>query len=217
MSFYYSVFPFVEVGTSLQRCYIPCCSWYQQWSWSPKQTFKNKYFPRQKQITQLCTGLEWQHTWLLEGPSTQSGSALHGLDEEKQQVQKWKYPKRKLDGRFQVTSASGKVHKVDFGKETGVPSCTCLDWMRFHIPCKHFFAIFSNETDSSWYSLPPTYLASPLLSSDQEALLGTFARANDAVDGGPLDLLAKTHEEVSQQPCKQPQDRLPEKQVTNSS
>ena len=78
-------------------------------------------------------------------------------------------------------------------------------------------ALFSNETDWSWYSLPPTYLASPLLSSGQEALLGTFAKANDTVDGGALDLLAETHEEVSQQSCKQPQDRLPEKQVTNSS
>ena len=121
------------------------------------------------------------------------------------------------DGRFKVASASGKVHKVDFGKETGIPSCTCLDWMRFHIPCKHFFAIFSNETDWSWYSLPPTYLASPLLRSDQEALLGAFPNPNDTVDEGPFDLLAEPQEEVSQQSCKQPQDGLPEKQVTNSS
>ena len=61
--------------------------------------------------------------------------------------------KENSDGRFKITTASRKVHKVNFGKETGVPSCTCLDWMRFHIPCKHFF---SNETDWSWYSLPPT-------------------------------------------------------------
>ena len=121
------------------------------------------------------------------------------------------------DGRFKVASASGKVHKVDFGKETGVPSCTCLDWMRFHIPCKHFFAIFSNETDWSWYSLPPTYLASPLLCTDQEALWGAFPNPNDTVDEGPFDLLAEPQEEVSQQSCKQPQDGLPEKQVTNSS
>ena len=121
------------------------------------------------------------------------------------------------DGRFKVASASGKVHKVDFGKETGVPSCTCLDWMRFHIPCKHFFAIFINETDWSWYSLPPTYLASPLLYTDQEALLGAFPNPNDTVDEGLLDLLAEPQEEVSQQSCKQPQDGLPEKQVTNSS
>ena len=60
------------------------------------------------------------------------------------------------------------------------------------------------------------HLASPLPSSDQEALLGTFPKANDTVDGGPLDLLTETHEEVSQQSCKQPQDGLPEKQVTNS-
>ena len=121
------------------------------------------------------------------------------------------------DGRFKVASASGKVHKVDFGKERGVPSCTCLDWMRFHIPCKHFFAIFSNKTDWSWYSLPPTYLASPLLCTDQEALLGAFPNPKDTVDEGPFDLLAEPQEEVSQQSCKQPQDGLPEKQVTNSS
>ena len=41
--------------------------------------------------------------------------------------------------------------------------------------------------------------------------------ANDTVDGCPLDLLAETHEEVSQQSCKQLQDGLPENQVTNSS
>ena len=63
---------------------------------------------------------------------------------------------------------------------------------------------------------PPHNLRSPLLSSDQEALLCTFPKSNDTVNGGPLDLLTETHEEVSQQSCKQPQDGLPEKQVTNS-
>ena len=103
-------------------------------------------------------------------------------------------------------------------KKRRVPSCTCLDWMRFHIPCKHFFAIFSNERDWSWYSLPPTYLASPLLCSDQEALcMGAFPNPNDTVEAGPFDLLAETQEKVSQQSCKQPQNGLPEKQVTNLS
>ena len=66
-------------------------------------------------------------------------------------------------------------------------------------------------------ALPPTYLASPLLSTDQEALSGTFPNPNNTVDVGPFDLLAETQEEVSQQSCKQPQDGLPEKQVRNSS
>ena len=59
---------------------------------------------------------------------------------------------------------------------------------------------------------PPHNLRSPLPSSDQEALLCTFPKSNDTVNGGPLDLLTETHEEVSQQSCKQPQDGLPEKQ-----
>ena len=59
-------------------------------------------------------------------------------------------------------------------------------------------------------------LASPLLSTDQEALLGAFPKANDAVDAGPFDLLAETHEEVTQQSCKQPWGGLPEKQVKNT-
>lgn len=45
-------------------------------------------------------------------------------------------------GRFCVKSSSGKEYRVDFGVETRMPSCECKDWIRFNIPCKHFFAIF---------------------------------------------------------------------------
>ena len=93
-----------------------------------------------------------------------------------------------------------------------------MDWVRFHTPCKHFFAIFRHQVDWSWYSLPPTYLASPLLSSDQEALLGAFPSANGDIDENPFNLLAETQEErTTQQSCKQLQDGLPEKQVTSSN
>ena len=30
-----------------------------------------------------------------------------------------------------------KTHVVDFS----TPSCTCKDWIKYHIPCKHFLAV----------------------------------------------------------------------------
>ena len=120
------------------------------------------------------------------------------------------------DGKFQVTSLSGKVHKVDFGKETGVPSCTCLDWVHFHTPCKHFFAIFSHFEDWSWHSLPTTYLASPLLCSDQKALMGQFPNTNDDISEIPFEPPTVTPQETTTEvPCKQAQDALPQKLVRN--
>ena len=74
------------------------------------------------------------------------------------------------EGCFNVTSQSGKVHHVDLGVTSTAPSCTCMDWIRHHIPCKHFFSIFKHYTRWSWDSLPQTYLQSPHLSCDTEAL-----------------------------------------------
>ena len=46
-------------------------------------------------------------------------------------------------GVFEIEKSSGTVHKVDFGIEDNNPSCTCKDWIRYHIPCKHFFCSIS--------------------------------------------------------------------------
>ena len=43
-----------------------------------------------------------------------------------------------VNGVFTVKGSSGKAHTVDFGK-TSKPSCSCLDWIKWKIPCKHFF------------------------------------------------------------------------------
>ena len=82
------------------------------------------------------------------------------------------------EGCFNVTSQSGKVHHVDLGVTSRAPSCTCMDWIRHHIPCKHFFAIFKYYTQWSWDSLPQTYLQSPHLSCDTEALNSLDDSAN---------------------------------------
>ena len=44
-------------------------------------------------------------------------------------------------GEFTVQGKK-RVHTVDFGTSSGMPSCTCLDWTKNQLPCKHFFAVF---------------------------------------------------------------------------
>ena len=41
---------------------------------------------------------------------------------------------------FIVKSLSGKEHKVQFVTENNMPHCTCKDWTRWHIPCKHVYS-----------------------------------------------------------------------------
>ena len=69
-------------------------------------------------------------------------------------------------GLFTVKGTSGKCHKVSFA----IPSCTCRDWITWHLPCKHFFGIFRLYPRWNWNSLPEDYQNSPYLSTDDTAI-----------------------------------------------
>jgi hypothetical protein len=84
-------------------------------------------------------------------------------------------------GTFIVHSPSGKQHKVQFRTEKNTPQCTCKDWIRWHIPCKHFFAVFTHFPEWGWASLPKVYLENEYLSTDSAAFFST------AHDGGDID------------------------------
>lgn len=75
-------------------------------------------------------------------------------------------------GIFEVTKTSGGKHRVSFGNDNpeSMPSCTCQDWTKWNIPCKHFFAVFKHKPEWQWDKLPTTYRQSPYLSTDTEAL-----------------------------------------------
>ena len=79
-------------------------------------------------------------------------------------------------GTFYITKASGEKHTIKFASESNdrLPSCSCKDWVRWHIPCKHFFTIFREKPEWTWDSLPEKYLKSAYLSSDNEALTNYF-------------------------------------------
>ena len=68
-------------------------------------------------------------------------------------------------GKFTVKTLSESLHNVDFGTSTGVPSCTCKEWARSNLPCKHF-AVFRFSKNWNWESLPQAYLNGPHLMLD---------------------------------------------------
>lgn len=88
------------------------------------------------------------------------------------------------EGCFEVKKTSGGTHTVDFGSNAGSPSCSCKDWIRWHIPCKHFFGIFANFSEWNWNSLPKAYLDGPYLSADKGAISTYFTDVEDACTHG---------------------------------
>ncbi len=70
---------------------------------------------------------------------------------------------------FEVKGKKGS-YTVNFGDQSQDPHCTCWDWLTFHLPCKHFFAIFHHFPDWNWEKLLKHYLTSPYLSADSEAI-----------------------------------------------
>ena len=82
----------------------------------------------------------------------------------------------KDDGIFTVKGSKDKIHTVSFGvkAEDGMPSCTCADWQQWHIPCKHFFAVFNTQDGWTWNRFHPNYLKSPYLSTDSLSLNDYF-------------------------------------------
>ena len=86
-------------------------------------------------------------------------------------------------GKFTVTGTSGKKHEVLFAN----PSCTCCDWMTYHLPCKHFFGIFRLRSRWDWNSLPDSYRNSPYLSTDQSAIEDFFQPPDDSIQERPTE------------------------------
>ena len=73
-------------------------------------------------------------------------------------------------GVFSVISGENS-YTVNFQS----PSCTCPDWTQTQYPCKHFFAVFRlRQPQWTWSSLPNSYLTSPRLSLDQQAIDNYF-------------------------------------------
>ena len=85
-------------------------------------------------------------------------------------------------GKFDVKGSKGK-QTVNFGDQSCEPECSCKDWLTYHLPCKHFFAVFRHFPEWGWEKLPNSYLTSPYLSLDNQAI----ANYVDSEQHNPLD------------------------------
>lgn len=68
------------------------------------------------------------------------------------------------------------VHSVDSNNVYQVtisdnePTCTCLDYTRHHLPCKHMLAMIMSIPECSWDKLPDGYKTSPHFNLDQHII-----------------------------------------------
>jgi len=61
-------------------------------------------------------------------------------------------------------------YRVTFGDELEFPMCTCYDWKKYLVPCKHMLAICKNIDGESFNSIGSRYLTSPHLTLDLEEI-----------------------------------------------
>ena len=70
---------------------------------------------------------------------------------------------------FQVKSMSSEwYHELYLGDKYAFPTCTCKDWKKFLMPCKHGLAVFEHVPGVSWNSLGEINTKSPFFSIDYE-------------------------------------------------
>lgn len=68
-------------------------------------------------------------------------------------------------GTFKVTSEADKgSFVVKLGSSSTLPSCSCEDWKKNRLPCKHFCACF--KAGCTWDDLCPQYKNNPLFTLD---------------------------------------------------
>lgn len=104
-------------------------------------------------------------------------------------------------GTFEICKTGGGKHVVDFGSDNGTaPSCTCKDWQKWQIPCKHFFSVFHSYSEWTWDSLPKEYLNSNYLSQDTDAV-ETFLSRKLSPDLLPTETAPCIENPVATMPC----------------
>jgi len=69
---------------------------------------------------------------------------------------------------FVKSSSTEQIHQVQFVNKNLFPQCSCADFTKFFLPCKHMFAIFNHFSDISWRDLPQWYRNSPYMTLDEE-------------------------------------------------
>ena len=70
------------------------------------------------------------------------------------------------------SSTSGETYRVNFGSDEVLPSCSCYDWKKNLMLCKHMMAVMRCRKDITWESLAPAYKNSNFLKIDVDVIKG---------------------------------------------
>ena len=132
---------------------------------------QSKYlFQNYKQSSQYRSYKKFVPTYLHDRPHS---VILHCLDRRSKSTKYAPHSVHDVDnelGIFEIKKDDDTRYRVNFGLQEDMPSCTYKDWLRHHIPCKHFFAVFTHRQDWSWDRLPNQYKNSAYVSMDTFAL-----------------------------------------------
>lgn len=58
------------------------------------------------------------------------------------------------------------TYAMCFGDATTLPSCVCIDWLKYRLPCKHMLAVFQGFSGWGWDMLSSLYSGNPTLNMD---------------------------------------------------
>ncbi len=113
-------------------------------------------------------------------PSSPRSVVLHCLD---RRTNSTKQSLKVVDNALGIFDIAGGKHTVNFRLNTDnkTPSCTCKDWIRHYLPCKHFFTVFWHTKQWQWERLPQEYQNSAYLSTDILALQSHFSQSSAQV------------------------------------
>lgn len=56
-----------------------------------------------------------------------------------------------------ITDEDTVSYTVEFGDSTSLPTCNCIDWQMFRLPCQHFCSVFKSNEKWTWDMLPFIY------------------------------------------------------------
>lgn len=90
------------------------------------------------------------------------------------------------------TADDDLLHTVSFGDTNSFPSCDCLDWLVFKLPCVHLCAVFNNYPGWTWDMLSIPYKSSPVLNVDWSFLPEHSVNAAEQLPGNIIDKSTQT-------------------------
>ena len=101
---------------------------------------------------------------------------------------------QKSAGKFQLKSVdSANTYDIDLCSPC--PCCSCYDWQRYHLPCKHMLAVFHHFPSWDWEFLPSEYRDAPHFNLDLE-ILDSFQNTKPSTPSKVIEHIEKSKQQT---------------------